>query len=153
MAEIDELDRVEDRIDIDAPADRVWDLVSRPGWWINEGEVEPDTEVRREGELDVVNHAKWGEFRFRTVELDRPRYAAFRWHASPGGPFPEDASTLVEFWVEDRAGGVTLKVRESGFSTLGDDRSAWLKHREGNVEGWRSELGAGKRYVEGSVRG
>lgn len=78
-----ELDRIARQIDIDAPADRVWELVARPGWYVNDGAVEADQDVRYEGDTAVVRHPSLGEFRFRTVELDRPRYAAFRWIGTP----------------------------------------------------------------------
>ena len=36
-------DRIEQQIVIHAPLDRVWDLVSVPGWWVpTEVETEPD---------------------------------------------------------------------------------------------------------------
>lgn len=147
-AELAELDRIARQIDIDAPADRVWDLVVRPGWYINEGEVDPAQEVRYEGDVAVVRDESLGEFRFRTVELDKPRYAAFRWLSTPSRNESE-GSTLVEFWIDERpGGGVTLRVVESGFSGLADDPAVWLKEREGNDKGWLEELAAGKAYVE-----
>ncbi|WP_419998590.1 SRPBCC domain-containing protein [Streptomyces boninensis] len=147
--ELAELDRIARRIDIDAPAERVWDLVMRPGWYVNDGAVESEPDLRYEGDVAVVRLRSSGqEFRFRTVELDKPRYAAFRWI---GTPYRDEstASTLVEFWIDERdEGGVTLRVVESGFSGLADDPAAWLKEREGNDSGWLQELAAAKAYVE-----
>ena len=54
----------------------------------------------------------------------------------------------MEFWIEPREGGVTLRVAESGFSGLGKARADWLAHRAGNVEGWTTELGAARTWVE-----
>ncbi|MFJ8691395.1 SRPBCC family protein [Streptomyces roseolilacinus] len=147
-AELAELDRIARQIDIDAPAERVWELVARPGWYINDGVVDAEPDLRYEGDVAVVRHPSLGEFRFRTVELDRPRYAAFRWI---GTPFRDEASpsTLIEFWIDERdGGGVTLRVVESGFSGLADDPAAWLKEREGNDKGWLTELAAAKAFVE-----
>ncbi|WBB58122.1 ATPase [Streptomyces sp. WMMC500] len=146
--ELAELDRIARQIDIDAPAERVWDLVVRPGWYINEGEVLDEPDVRYEGDVAVVRDANLGEFRFRTVELDKPRYAAFRWLGTPHRNESKN-STLVEFWIDERpGGGVTLRVVESGFSDLFDEPAAWLKERAGNDKGWLEELAAGKAYVE-----
>ena len=146
-AELAELDSIARQIDIDAPADRVWELVARPGWYINDGTVEDEPDLRYEGDVAVVTQPGVGEFRFRTVQLDKPRYAAFRWLGTPFRAVSE--GTLVEFWIDERAGGgVTLRVLESGFSTLSDDPATWLKEREGNDRGWTEELAAAKAFVE-----
>jgi uncharacterized protein YndB with AHSA1/START domain len=143
--DIDPLDRIDRSIDIDAPAERVWDLVTRPGWWINEGAVDPEPDVRVDGSLTVLTHPKYGEFQLETVESRPPSYIAYRWLE----PDMDGAGTLVEFRIEPRGDGVTLSVAESGFSQLGKPREEWLKRREGNVEGWRDELNAAKVFAEG----
>jgi uncharacterized protein YndB with AHSA1/START domain len=143
--DLDPLDRIDRSIEIDASAERVWALVTRPGWWINEGAVDPEPDVRQEGDTTVLTHPAYGEFRLVTVESRPTSYVAYRW-LDPG----TGAGTLVEFLIEPRDGGVTLSVTESGFSQLGKSREAWLEHREGNVAGWNSELSAAKTYVEGS---
>ncbi|MFF2653516.1 ATPase [Streptomyces sp. NPDC058045] len=146
--ELAELDRIARQIDIDAPAERVWDLIARPGWYVNDGAVDPDPDLHYEDDVAVLRHPTLGEFRFRTVTLDKPRYAAFRWI---GTPFRNESapSTLLEFWIDERdGGGVTLRVVESGFSSLSEDPATWLKQREGNVKGWRIELSAAKTYAE-----
>jgi uncharacterized protein YndB with AHSA1/START domain len=155
--ELAQLDSISRQIDIDAPAAKVWDLVCRPGWYVNDGTIytEADmgtklhyrTETDPQGrQVDVLEVTGKGEFRFRTVELDEPRYAAFRWMSTPWRG-PSDG-TLVEFWIDERPGGVTLRVKESGFSTLAEDPADWLKEREGNDKGWNHELAAGKTWVE-----
>jgi hypothetical protein len=141
---LDPLDRIDRSIEIAAGADVVWDLVSRPGWWINDGTVDPEPDVVVEGDEAVVTHPTHGVFRLRTLESRPTSYLSYRW-VDPGS----DAGTLVEFWIEPRDGGVTLRVAESGFSTLGKPREEWLRHREGNVEGWATELDAARRFTEG----
>lgn len=133
--------------DIDAPAERVWDLVARPGWYINTGSIVSNPVLRHEGDVDVLVHQEHGTFRLRTVSLDPPCYAAFRWIGEPNEQVAEP-STLVEFWIEDRAdGGVTIKVAESGFASLGGDTAEWLRQREDNDDGWRTGLEAARRYL------
>lgn len=150
--ELAELDSISRQIDIQATADKVWSLITRPGWYVNDGTVLDDSDTRVETaddgtEVAVVTHPTMGEFRFRTTELDEPRYAAFRWLGTPYRDVTE--GTLVEFWIEDNpAGGVTLKVLESGFSTLSEDPAVWLKEREGNDKGWAEELQIAKAYAE-----
>ena len=138
-----ELDRIERSIDIDASVEKVWSLITRPGWWINDGDVEPDTEVRREGEYDVVVHPKHGEFRLGTLEREEPRHISYHWvdNVAP------EAGTTVSFWIEDRPGGVTLRVLESGFSNLKKERAAIDHQIEENTHGWELELQAAKRFV------
>jgi uncharacterized protein YndB with AHSA1/START domain len=150
-AELAELDSIAREIDIDAPAQHVWDLIARPGWFINDGKVEAEPDLRYEDDVAVVTDPT-GEFRFRTVKLDKPRYAAFRWLGTPFRDVSE--GTLVEFWVQERGdGGVTLRVLESGFSSLSEDPAVWLKEREGNDQGWTQELAAAKTFVESRADG
>jgi len=141
----DQSDRIEDEIYITADLATVWQLVSRPGWWINDGDVDPEPELRDEGDLVVLTHPEWGDFALQVVERDEPRYAAYRWRSAPALELG-DASTLVELWVEQRVGGVVLKVAESGFTSLGDDLQAAVEQRESNIEGWSNELKAARAY-------
>jgi len=146
---IDPLDRIEKSIDIDAPAEKVWDLVSRAGWWINDGTVDDEPRLRHEGEVTVLTHPRHGEFRLLTVETDRPSYVAFRWLHAATDQRPQ-RSTLVEFRIEPRTDGVTLSVTESGFASLSPDRAEWLADRAGNVDGWDTELAAARTYLAGA---
>ena len=146
---IDTKDRIERTIEIDAPAERVWMLVSQPGWWINDGAI-VDHEIERVGDLDIVHDPKHGAFPIRTERLDPPRYAAFRWMADQEDRSGEGPSTLTEFWIDDREGssGVTLRVAESGFASLGKSEEERRKHVDENTEGWETELAAARKFVE-----
>jgi uncharacterized protein YndB with AHSA1/START domain len=140
-----QLDRIERTIDIDASAEKVFALVERPGWWINDEEVDPDPELREEDGDTVLLHPKWGEFRLRTLRREAPRHVSFHWvdNVAP------EAGTTVEFWIEDRPGGVTLRVVESGFGGLRKDRAAIDNQIRENTRGWEIELVAAKRFVLG----
>jgi uncharacterized protein YndB with AHSA1/START domain len=142
-----ELDRIERSIDIDASAEKVWSLIHRPGWWINEEQVDPDPVLREEDGLTVLVHAKFGEFRLRTDASDEPRYVSFHWvdNVAP------EAGTTVEFWITDRPGGVTLKLVESGFAQLKKDRAAIDNQIKENTHGWEVELAAAQRFVLGQA--
>lgn len=139
----DLMDRIDRQIEIDASAETVWQLVSRPGWWINEGEVDPDPALRREEDLHVVVHPTYGEFRLQTLQQDRPRYVAFRWLDQE----EPESGTTVEFWIDEREGGVTLRVAESGFTSLRKDRAAIATQVTENTRGWELELEAARRYL------
>jgi uncharacterized protein YndB with AHSA1/START domain len=163
---IESIDQIERQIDIAASAERVWELIRRPGWWINEGTI-VDVQFDADCDVNVIRHPKHGDFRIKTVALDEPRHAAFRWLAgagnSGGGSDGEsDAatggtrageqstdgdSTLVEFWIEDTASGVSLRVVESGFASLSVSSEERRKRIEGNTEGWTIELAAARDWV------
>lgn len=142
-----ELDRIERSIDIDAGVERVWSLVTRPGWWINDEEIDPVPVIRREGDVDVVVHPTYGEFRLRTLRREEPWHIAYHWvdNVAP------EAGTTVEFWIEERGSGVTLRVVESGFSGLKKDRAAIDHQIEENTRGWEVELDAARRYLAGTA--
>ncbi|MCK8613477.1 SRPBCC domain-containing protein [Gordonia sp. C13] len=150
-ATIDEdLDRIEREIDIEASAERVWQLVSEPGWYINDNAI-TEHRIDRDGDLSTVHDPVHGAFVFRTVELDEPRYAAFRWLADATDPDSE--STLVEFWITDSGSGVTLRVVESGFASLSGSDAERRARFDGNVEGWKIELELACAHLESGSRG
>src|SRR3954466_6791672 len=95
--DLDPLDRIARSIDIAAPAARVWDLVSRPGWWINEGAVDPEPDLTIEGADAALPPPTDGERRPQVLESRPPTYVSYRW-IDPG----VEAGTLVEFWIEPR---------------------------------------------------
>jgi uncharacterized protein YndB with AHSA1/START domain len=144
----DPTDRIEREIEIDATAERVWQLVSQPGWWINDGEI-VDHKVERVGDLDIVHDPTHGEFRLRTERLDPSRYAAFRWIAREPDQSGNESSTLTEFWIDDREGdGVTLRVVESGFDSLDVTDEQRRQQLDENTEGWQLELAAARAFAE-----
>lgn len=154
------IDQIERQIDIAASAERVWELIRRPGWWINKGTI-VDVPFDADSDVNVIRHPKHGDFRIKTIALDEPRHAAFRWlagadggesDAAPGGTrageqSPDGGSTLVEFWIEDTASGVSLRVVESGFASLSVSSEERRKRIEGNTEGWTIELAAARDWV------
>ncbi len=132
-------DTIERSIDIAAPVDRVWELVTEPGWW-----VPADTPVpadRTAGAVVVRESEEWGRFPVEVVEL-RPRtYAAFRWSPSyPGGDLTPGRTTLIEFTVTPTDGGVQVAVRESGFAQLDAPEELKAQSIESNSGGWESQL-------------
>ena len=136
-------DRIERSITIDATPERVWQIVSEPGWWINGGTLRPHRIEDAGDGTSVVHDEEHGAFRIRTERLDPPRYAAFRWI---GREDEKGAGTLTEFWVEDAADGVTLRVVESGLENVPEsEREAYLRE---NIQGWETELAAARTAAE-----
>jgi uncharacterized protein YndB with AHSA1/START domain len=137
-------DKIVREIVIDAPPQRVWELVSEPGWWIGDGDRSGQRRWK-EGDLDVIEDPRYGRFPLRTVASDPPRYVAFRW--VPGIPedgAPPSPTTLVEFWVREQDGGTIVQVVESGFAAVPNPEEAI----EGNTKGWIFQLDVLKSNAE-----
>jgi len=140
-------DAIRQSVEIDAPIDVVWRLVSEPGWWINDGELE-EHEVgyseRPDGTViaEVRGHSA-GTWRLIVVERREHEYAAFRW--APHAAADRDAtgltgSTLIEFTLREESGHVVVEVVESGFRALGITAEKIAANYEDNTEGWGQEL-------------
>ncbi|WP_241769618.1 hypothetical protein [Rhodococcus opacus] len=110
-------DRIEREIQIDAPIERVFRLVSEPGWFIGDGEPGKTT-TTREGDVFVVDFPPYGRFPILPVKSDAPHYVSFRGGDDPAQPLVEGTSTLVEFFLSERDGGTLLRVVETGFAAL-----------------------------------
>lgn len=140
-------DRIEQEITISAPLDRVWRLVSEPGWWVPStltGPVDhtPGHQVIRESE-------QWGRFPVEVVRVDPKSYAAFRWASqSPGGELTPGHTTLVEFHVAQAADAVRVTVVESGFAVLDVPESVREQAWKDNTGGWESELASLRERAE-----
>ncbi|HEY5221624.1 MAG TPA: polyketide cyclase [Microbacteriaceae bacterium] len=143
-------DRIVREVTIAASAQRVWELIRVPGWWINEGTI-VEVAYDATSDVNVIWHPQYGGFRVQTVTLEEPWHAAFRWLAGEGEDDESaggSTSTLVEFWIDPRPGGVTLRVVESGFDSLSVNDEQRRKNIDGNTEGWEIELAAAIDWVE-----
>ena len=142
-----DMDRIEREITIAAPIDRVWGLVSEPGWWIGDGDRSQQT-TSRDGEFVVVEDPRYGRFPILPVSAEPPSYVAFR-GAYEQGKLPADgASTLVEFFLGEVDGGTLLRVVESGFAALDVSPERRASSIEGNTKGWEFQLDVAKRDSE-----
>jgi uncharacterized protein YndB with AHSA1/START domain len=139
-------DTIEQQIDIAAPIDRVWALVSQPGWFINDGAITDHALEERDGQV-VVSDPTHGDFAFEPIESREPEYVATRWFPREGQEGTR-VTTVVEFWLEETAAGVRLKVRESGFTGGSLSDAARGTHFAENTEGWAAELGAARSHLE-----
>lgn len=139
-------DTIERSITIDAPLNRVWELVSRPGWWINDGEIR-DHEIAIEGGVASVRDPEHGLFRIEIVELRQPEYAGYRWLAGSNGPEDGAARTLVEFFVSGTDGAVRVRVVESGWAAAPDTDRVRNDYAE-NEAGWDLELVAAQAFLQ-----
>ena len=126
-------DSIESEIFIEAPIERVWELLTTAehlGSWFGDAGAEID--LRPGGELEL----RWkNQFKVKgTVERVEPTTAfAYRWHHAEG-------ATLVEFRLASEDNGTRVNVVESGFASLTPTEAAETKY-ESHTEGWERELG------------
>ena len=140
-------DEIVRSIDVEAGAETVFDVISEPGWFINDGEYR-EHRITREGSRATVVDPVHGEFQLEVVALEPPRRAVFRWLGGDVGSLEDFPSNTVEFTIEDREGGVRLTVRETGFADLDEDAAARRSRFEANDSGWVEELGVAKAQAE-----
>lgn len=132
-------DTIERSIAISAPLERVWELVTEPGWWVPTDT--PVTSDRATGTVVVRESEKWGRFPVEVVELRPMSYAAFRWSSAyPGDDLSPDRTTLIEFTVSETDDGVAVAVVESGFLAVDAPDSLKGQTFASNSDGWTQEL-------------
>lgn len=146
-------DRIEREIAIDAPAERVWELVTQPGWWIGDGSVDDmaGKKLSKDGELDIVEHPRYGTFVLRTEGIEPQRYVAYRCVSGFPRELESGEGTLVEFWLSERGeggGGTVVRVVESGIAALAVPEETKGEIVEGNTRGWRIQMGTLKTAAE-----
>lgn len=137
------MDSIEREVVIDAPVDRVWQLVTEAehlGRWF--GDAGADVDLRPGGAIEL----RWGEHgssRGLVEAVEPPRLFAFRWapFKDPSGVEPTDGnSTRVELFLSEEGQGTRLRVVESGFGTLATSDEQRQTNLEGNTRGWGMEL-------------
>ena len=147
-------DTIERDIFIAAPAEEVWDLVSLPGWWINDGTLDLDSVERLADDRAVVHHPDAGDLLVERLAVDAPRTVTFRWLVSGAEGPRRDAArdqflyTRVTFTLTPEPGGTRLAVTESGFATAVMEEKARRRAYADNSEGWEIELDAARAYLE-----
>ena len=140
-------DRIEQQVTINAPLDRVWELVSQPGWWVP-SDVEKPID-RTPGARTVRESKKWGTFIVETVRIEPQTYAAFRWASQfPGEDLAPGKTTLVEFAVTPTPDGVTVAVTETGFASIDASAENRQSGFDDNTKGWAMELSGLKDRAE-----
>lgn len=132
-------DEIVRSIHIDADAQTVWDIISEPGWFINDGSY-TEHDISSEDGVSRVIDPNVGEFTIGTEELDPPRRAVFRWLGGTPGSLDDFPSNTIVFTIEPEGQGVLLTVRETGFARLSDDAAERRRRFEENAEGWGEEL-------------
>jgi uncharacterized protein YndB with AHSA1/START domain len=140
-------DRIETRVVLRAPRARVWRAIADAkefGTWFRlavDGPFAAGKTVRGSHDAFKV------EMRIERIEPER--YFSYRWHPYPKDPakdYAEEPMTLVEFTLEDAAGGgTTVTIVESGFDRIPLARRAEAFRM--NTAGWSGQIKNLERYV------
>jgi uncharacterized protein YndB with AHSA1/START domain len=143
--------QIQKQIQIDAPLDVVWDVITDPeqiaGWFSDE----VDLELRPGGPAHFTFHGH-GAGSGRVEAVEPKTFFSFRWaHPDPEREEPLEIttgnSTLVEITLTAEADGTRLELLESGFDTLEASEELQLERQAGNVDGWNAKLADLVEYI------
>lgn len=145
-------DRVEKRIDLKAPVDRVWRAITDHesfGRWFGvalEGPFELGVITRGHITHPGYEHLVW-ESRVDLIEPERRFVMTWVPYAEPQASFAEGIHTQVSFTLTPIDTGTRLEIVETGFDALPDD-PRWRDSRRMNEEGWTAQLDNIAAHVE-----
>jgi uncharacterized protein YndB with AHSA1/START domain len=155
-------DRIEKRILLRAPHERVWRAISDAeqfGFWFGVTFDKPFAAGARltativptkvDAEVAKLQQPYAGtRFEFMIERIEPMRHFSFRWH--PFGVQPEidlskEPTTLVVFELEAIDGGILLTITESGFDRIAPERRA--KAFAANDQGWEKQTQLVEKYL------
>jgi len=155
-------DRIEKKVLLRAPRERVWRAISDSrqfGSWfgvefdgpfvagkpivgkIVPTTVDPEVAKRQEPHRGLV-------FEFAVDRVEPMRLFSFRWHpdaVEPGVDYSKEPGTLVVFELQDASGGIMLTVTESGFDRIPVERRT--KAFSDNEGGWTAQMKLIEKYL------
>ena len=139
-------DSVTREIDIDAPPELVWGIVTEArhlaGWFSDEATID-----LRPGGAMLLTWREHGAYRARIETVEPPHTFAFRWVLRAGEEPVQGGSTLVVMTLTPTEGGTRLRVLESGFSDLAWPEHERVRYAGQNAKGWTKELGELRAYA------
>ncbi|HEV3201267.1 MAG TPA: SRPBCC family protein [Bryobacteraceae bacterium] len=145
-----ELSKIEKRILLRAPRERVWRALTNAEefskWFGCEtvGVFEPGARIG----MSCTHEGRKIDFFVVIQQMEPARLFSWRWH--PGLPLPnvdysKEPATLVEFRLEAAEHGTLLTVVESGFDQISLARRAGVFAE--NDKGWEIQMKSLDRYV------
>lgn len=142
-------DRIERHMIVPHSPDRVWEALTTPAalsrWFGDIAEVD-----LRPGGTASFGWTHYDSVFSAVVEVvDPPQEFAFRWAAQPNVPITESPTTLVTFTLTEMPGGTTVRVVESGLSSLPD--ALYDRTVQENTSGWRSEFADLSAYLDAAA--
>ena len=146
-------DRIEKQILLKAPKSRVWRALIDArefGSWFRvdlDGQFAVGQRIRGKITYPGYEHLTMD---VKVETMDEEKLFSFRWHPGAVDPkvdYSKEPATLVEFRLEEKAGGTLLTVVESGFDRLPPERRE--EAFRGNEKGWAIQMENIKRHVDG----
>jgi uncharacterized protein YndB with AHSA1/START domain len=155
-------DRIEKRVVLRAPRERVWRAISDAkefGTWFGVEFAEPFTAGKRmtgrivptkvDPEVAKLQEPYEGApFEWSVESIEPMQRIAFRWHPfaiERDYDYSKEPTTLVVFELAEVAGGTELRITESGFDAIPLERRA--KAFAANEGGWSHQAKLVEKYV------
>jgi len=155
-------DRIEKKILLRAPRERVWRAISDSrqfGTWFGvefDGPFVAGTPIvgklvptAVDGEVAARQKPYTGHrFEFAVDRIEPMRLFSFRWHPfamEKDVDYSKEPTTLVAFELEEASGGTMLTVTESGFDRIPLERRA--KAFAANEGGWTAQVKMIEKYL------
>ena len=144
-------ERIEKRIELNAPIARVWRALTDHrefGEWFGvklEGPLVPGQLSQGQITYPGYEHVRW---RAVVQKMEPERLFSFTWHPygiDPKVDYSKETPTLVEFHLEKTATGTLLLLTESGFDKVPSARrEEAFRMNEG---GWTQQMKNIEKYV------
>ncbi|MGM7645366.1 SRPBCC domain-containing protein [Nocardia sp. JW2] len=137
-------DQIVRTVELAHPPAKVWAAITTAeglaSWFGNTAEID----LRPGGDMRMT----WNEgfaADMRVERVEEPTVFGYTWPIN-GLPDDDPRRTYVEFRLEPAGAGTRLTVVESGFAQLPE--AAHKEAFEGNIGGWKSELGELVEYLD-----
>ena len=155
-------DRIEKRVVLRSPRERVWRAISDAkefGTWFGVAFAEPFAAGKRmtgtivptkvDPEVAKMQEAHSGAtFEWSVESIEPMQRIAFRWHPfaiERDYDYSKEPTTLVVFELAEVVGGTELRITESGFDAIPLERRA--KAFAANEGGWSHQAKLVEKYV------
>lgn len=145
MAKAERGERIDKQLELEAPVARVWRALTSHvefGAWFGCTLNDPfRVGGWSRGKITTPGYEKF-PIDLKIVAMEAERRFAFQWHAD----LPEDPErdlsnapmTTVEFLLEKKDGGTLLRMSETGFENIPEDRRLTILRN--NDEGWTQQM-------------
>jgi uncharacterized protein YndB with AHSA1/START domain len=144
-------DRIETRFEVRAPRARVWRAITDANQFSAWFGVKLDGAFAARATTQGRNTSPGYDhmtLEFQVEQIEPERYFSYRWHPYPFDPkvdYSAEPTTLVEFHLEEIAGGTAVRIVESGFDRIPLARRAEAFRM--HDQGWTSQAKKLASYV------